>query len=47
MHNDDFDELPSPMLSNILSALGINGLALAGLLVAGYIAPDLLAVLFR
>lgn len=47
MHNDDFDELPSPMFSNILSALGINGLALGGLLVAGYFAPELLAILFR
>lgn len=47
MHNDDFDEMPSPMLSNILSALGINGLALAALVVAGYFAPELLAILFR
>lgn len=47
MRNDSSDELFSPGRHEILAALGINGLALAALLVAGYFAPDLLAILFR
>jgi hypothetical protein len=45
MRNDDTNDLYRPFRREILEAIGINGLALLGLLVAGYFTPDLLALL--
>lgn len=47
MRNEDPNDLCRPSSHEILAALGINGLALAALLVAGYLTPDLLSILFR
>lgn len=46
MRNNDLNEFCRPSRRELLEAMGINGLALVALLVAGYFTPDLLALLF-